>query len=248
MLSKPKLDSSPGTRDGHIEVELEQIADGVAVLGPVQAMEGLGSPGIRMSRGGAIQLRFNRGDEAFHRRRVRSRRPERRHRPGPKLAHRFFQHLAMFARRREVHALQREPAGLHPIVVTGDAVAVEHRAGRGIGGRRRRAALHGAEDRRGGRAHGAHRPAAHFRRRGLKTRHDEQRRSPPNSDCVMCSTIFTSSAPFLREHERTLTARRAVATAAASADWRWCREAHDLAKELLLLRIVLLGGVDQLPL
>ena len=45
MLSNPLLSSSAGSRSVGVDVEIEQVADGVAVLGAVQAVERACGPG-----------------------------------------------------------------------------------------------------------------------------------------------------------------------------------------------------------
>ena len=49
MLSKPYAESSGGSSDGDVDVEREQIADGVGVLGAVQPVK---QRAARIRRGG----------------------------------------------------------------------------------------------------------------------------------------------------------------------------------------------------
>ena len=62
-LSKPWLDSSAGQQRGDVDVEGEQVADGVLVFGAIEAAEGVGAAGVGIGGGGAIERGFERGDE-----------------------------------------------------------------------------------------------------------------------------------------------------------------------------------------
>src|SRR5207249_4259899 len=108
-------------------LEIEQIANGVAVLGSVQAMKRLRSARVRSIGLCPIERRLYGGNERVHRRFIGTWRSQGRHRSGTKLAHRLFHDVGGRTGLRHVHALQRETAGLHSIVVTGDTVALERR-------------------------------------------------------------------------------------------------------------------------
>ena len=73
-------------------------------------------------------------------RRVGPRPPGRRHRAGAQLRDDAFPHLGIGARVLDVERVERQPGGLQPLVVAGDAVPVEHRARR-VGLRRRQSTL-----------------------------------------------------------------------------------------------------------
>ena len=57
-LSKPWLDSSLGSSERDIDVERQQVADGVLIFGPVEPAEGVGTAGIRASRRPRDQAKF----------------------------------------------------------------------------------------------------------------------------------------------------------------------------------------------
>ena len=59
MLSKPKLASSVRQQRGGVDVESEQVADGVAVFGAIQAMQGRAA-GVGLGGGGAVERGFQR--------------------------------------------------------------------------------------------------------------------------------------------------------------------------------------------
>jgi hypothetical protein len=52
-----------GQQRGDVGVNRQQVADGVVIFRSVQAAEGVGTAGIGMRGGGAIQRRLERGDD-----------------------------------------------------------------------------------------------------------------------------------------------------------------------------------------
>ena len=71
MLSKPYASLSFGRNALGVDVEREQVADRVAVLGAVQAMQRLAA-GVRVRGGGSVELLLEVGDELGRRLRVRA--------------------------------------------------------------------------------------------------------------------------------------------------------------------------------
>ena len=88
MLSKPKLSSSAGSRLDASMFEIQQVPDGVAVLGAVQAVRRLVA---ERDRGGCLTIEraLERGDEGLERGRVGPRHALRRHHAAVEL----LQHL-----------------------------------------------------------------------------------------------------------------------------------------------------------
>ncbi len=104
-----------------IDIEREQIADGVGVFGPIEAVE-TGPAGIRGPGGGLIELRFE-----IRRRFVigRQRRPGRargRHGSGTQLLDDFFPELRVSGGVREIFGVERQATGFKPLVVASGAV------------------------------------------------------------------------------------------------------------------------------
>ena len=85
---------------GHIaEIEREQIADRVGVLGAVHPVR-RETARIRMRAGGSIECRLERSGKTVITRRVRSPHTGRRHRTGPKLSDDFFPNVAVLGNGR----------------------------------------------------------------------------------------------------------------------------------------------------
>ena len=122
MLSKPRLESSAGQQRRRIDLEIEELADRVRVLRAVEAVQDLRA---REHLGGPVDLRLQ---PVAKRRVLGGGRPAyagRRHHSGPQLADHLFPQLRMVTDRGQIHALQGEIRGSGPVVVAGDAVAVE---------------------------------------------------------------------------------------------------------------------------
>src|SRR5262245_1257305 len=120
-----------GQERRRVDLEPEQIADRVAVLHPVEAMQRRAA-GIRVLGGRAIEVGLERRRHAVSGDLVGTRTSDRRHRARPHLADDFLQHLGVLAGLRQIDLVERETGGLEARVMTGDAVLVEH------GSRRRR--------------------------------------------------------------------------------------------------------------
>ena len=121
----------------HVEIQGQQVANRVPVLGPVQPVDRAGPAGVRVRRRYPVDVRFEPGRHGVVGRRIRARAARRRHRPGSQLRDHPLPDVRVAARVRGVDRgrVQREPAGPEPVVVTGDAVPVEDGARRGKRGR-----------------------------------------------------------------------------------------------------------------
>jgi hypothetical protein len=115
-----------GQQIGDVDVEIEQIANRVAVLGAVQAMNrfvaGIGSGERR-----AIERLLQVHRDALDRRLIGARHALRRHHPAAQLEHDLLPDLRMRSRVGQLQALEREAAGLQAFVVAGLAVLLNQR-------------------------------------------------------------------------------------------------------------------------
>ncbi len=145
-----------GQQHLRIQLQSQQIANRVAVLGAAQAVDG--HPAwIGSSRGGRVQRVLEECRGGGQRGRGGTRRAGRRHLAGAQLAHHFLPRLGVRGHVAQVEALDREARGLQSLAVTRDAVAVEDRSrrgwiahgGRALGSRRLPAATRPAETRTG---------------------------------------------------------------------------------------------------
>ena len=132
----------------HVEIEGEEIANRVAVLGAVQPVDGARPAGVGIRRRRAVDVGLEPGRHRIVGRDIGPRPARRRHRPGPQLRDHPLPHVGVAARVGSVDGgrVEAEPAGQQPVVVAGDAVAVQHRAGRPgrrlLGRKRRRGREH----------------------------------------------------------------------------------------------------------
>ena len=113
-----------GQQRRDVHVETEQVADGVGVLGPVQAME-RGPAGIGTGAGRGVERPLERRGQGVEDGAIGAARALRRHDPQPQLAHHGFPELGVLRHRREVGAFQAQPAGPRAIVMTADAIIAE---------------------------------------------------------------------------------------------------------------------------
>ena len=60
-LSNPWLDSSFGRSRGGVDVDRQQVADGILILGPIEPSECIGTTGLGMLGGGAVERAGKRG-------------------------------------------------------------------------------------------------------------------------------------------------------------------------------------------
>ena len=114
-----------------VDVEREQVADGVGVLGPVQPVHGVAPAGVGTLGGGRVDAVGDPGGQPVVGGVVGPRPVGRRHRAGAELADDLFPDLGLMGvapDAREVEALQRQSGGQGPVVVAADAVAPEHLA------------------------------------------------------------------------------------------------------------------------
>ena len=130
-----------------VGVDRQQVADGVAVLGPVHPMQQRPSR-IRASRRGAVERRLQPGGDRIVGGIVRARPARGRHRAAPELLDDLLPDIGPGLGVRHVELVEREARRPQSLVVAGDAVLLEHRRMiRGDTGRRRL---------RGGAAHEPH--------------------------------------------------------------------------------------------
>src|SRR5439155_1084765 len=121
---------------GRINLEREHVADGIAILDAVETMQG-GPARVGVLEGEPVEGGLEPRRGAPGERGVGPRTSNRRHRARPNLAHDLFPHVGVLADPRQVQHVERESAGLHPLVVAGDAVLVEHGARWRVGRLRR---------------------------------------------------------------------------------------------------------------
>jgi len=114
-----------------VDVDAEQIADRVLILGAIQPAEGLGAPWIGRRGCGAIEGGLEQRDERLVRRLVGPGLSWRRHHADAQLPHDFFPRRRLLAHPIDVERCQRQPGGLDLIVMTGEAVLLERRPRRG---------------------------------------------------------------------------------------------------------------------
>src|SRR5262249_56721496 len=110
-----------------VDVEIEEIANDVGVLGPVQTMED-NRAWIDARRRLAIELGFEKVAQRLVVGERRTADIRRRHHARAELAHDPFPDVWMIACRREIEMFERKVRGLQPVVMAGDAVLVERRA------------------------------------------------------------------------------------------------------------------------
>ena len=131
---------------GHVHVERQQVADGVAVLGPVEAMQHRPAR-VGPRDGAAIETVLDVGDERLQRLRVGAPDALRRHDAGADLPHHLLPDVGVLGQPREVQAVEGQAAGLEARVVAGDAVPIDQGLVRGRRGGRRWASCRGARGR-----------------------------------------------------------------------------------------------------
>ena len=110
-----------------VDLQREQVADGVGVLPPIQSVDG-GAARIGSRSRSPVQGVLQRGGDGFIRGRVGSPPAGRRHRAGAQLAHDLLPGIGMIADARGVHGVQRKSGRAQPLVVAADAIAVQDRA------------------------------------------------------------------------------------------------------------------------
>ena len=108
-----------------IDLERQQIADGVCVFGAVEAMD-CRSARIGIRRRGAVERGLEIRDGRGVGRGVRAPSRRRRHHAGPELAYHLFPHFGIVAHPIGVDRLERESSRTESFAVTRHAVAIEH--------------------------------------------------------------------------------------------------------------------------
>ena len=96
-----------GQQRGRVDIEREQIADGVRILSAVQAMQP-GEAGIGIGSCGAIECRFELVGESVHGGAVRTRRASRRHHARADFPHDFLPSLRVWSGMREIQLVQHQ--------------------------------------------------------------------------------------------------------------------------------------------
>src|SRR5262249_8947960 len=113
-----------------VDVDAEQIADGVVVFHSIETMDRGNATGIRLRVPCAIDVALEPGRDGVVRRAIRTWAAGRRHRAGAQLRDHLLPRLCVWSWRREIQALEIEPAGAKLRAVAADAVTVDHRSGR----------------------------------------------------------------------------------------------------------------------
>ncbi len=111
-----------------VDVERQQIADRIGVLGAVQTMD-RGVPRVGMFACRASQFPIEPFNECRRSRRVGPAGAERRHGSRGDLLQYFFPEVRLVANARDVSLLEDQIRGTQPCVVTCDAVPIENRPG-----------------------------------------------------------------------------------------------------------------------
>ena len=128
---------------GAVDLERQQVLDGVDVLDTVQPP---GGDAARVGRGLALAVQggFECGEERVDVGGVGTRPPLGGHLPAAQLPDHLLEHLDVCRGLPDVDGVERQTGGLQSFVVTGDAIAVEQRPGRlARGVRRGRSAARG---------------------------------------------------------------------------------------------------------
>ena len=116
-----------------IDLQVQQIADGVRVLQAVEAMNGRPA-GIRLCGGGAVEGGLQPRRERVVGRGVRPRAARRGHRLRTQLLEDLLPNIGVYPDVLDVDGVEGEVPRQQALVVAGDAVAVEHRPpSRGVG-------------------------------------------------------------------------------------------------------------------
>ena len=103
---------------------MEQIAYRVGVFPPVQAMD-RGPARIGVGRRDLVERRLQRGGHPYVGRPIGPRPPHRRHRPGAQLADDVLPCLGVVTDPLQIYRIQSEASRPEPLVVAGEAVAIQ---------------------------------------------------------------------------------------------------------------------------
>ena len=115
----------PRQQRGDVDLQRQQVADRVLILGPVQPPEGLGAAGIGMGPRRLVERGLEIGQEAPAGRGIGTRTRTRGHRARAQLPDDLLPDLRVRGDVSNVHAFQRQPARLEAVAVAGDAVPGE---------------------------------------------------------------------------------------------------------------------------
>ena len=126
MLSKPSLDAVGRQQRRDVDVEGQQVANGVGVFRPVQAMQRRRVE-VGAGRRRAVEARFEIAGEGVEHGALGPPRAARRHHARADLADDLFPRRRVLPDVFEIHPVEQQAAGLQPLVVTGDAVLIEQR-------------------------------------------------------------------------------------------------------------------------
>ena len=111
---------------GDVDLQVEQIADGVAVLRAIETMDRLVAR-MDLPDRAAIQRLLERDGERFERRLVGTRHALRRHHPAAQLHDDLLPHVGVRGGVGGIHAFEREAAGLGTSGMAGQAVLLNER-------------------------------------------------------------------------------------------------------------------------
>ena len=117
----------PRQQRGDVDVEGEEVADGVGVLGPVDAVHGAAAPGIGVGGPRRVERPLQVGGHRGVGRGVGPRAPRRGHRRRPQLRDDLLPELGVRLGVRGVGPGEAQLGRAQPVVVARDAVPVEHR-------------------------------------------------------------------------------------------------------------------------
>ena len=131
MLSKLALTGSSGSQSPGVDLQVQQVANGLRVLGTVEALERAAS-GIRGQRGGLVQAPLQGLGQVEQRRGVGAAGSRRGHHAGPQLADHPLGDVGVPGRVPDVEALQRQVAAQRAIVVAERAGALDDVVGLGV--------------------------------------------------------------------------------------------------------------------
>ena len=178
-----------------VDLESQQIADRILVFGAIQAMERLGAARIGIGLSGEIERRLDRCGEFIDRRLRRPADAGGRHQAGAELDDDLLPFRRVGRDIGDVQGIQRQSAGLEPLVVARHAIGVDERLGgrrRSRGWRHRRGLCAGGGHRRQATRRRRHSPGSGTRRRSMRRRPIRQEKDNPNN--ASCDLRLLTSA------------------------------------------------------
>ena len=111
-----------------IDLQCEEVENDVVIFAAVEPMKGIGPAGVGSSRRRPVELVLQPGREHLVGRGVRPGSGHRRHSAGPQLPHHLLPDLWMCPDVGDLEPVERQIGCAEPLIVTGDAVAIEQRA------------------------------------------------------------------------------------------------------------------------